>query len=96
MAALDELFEVMVREGASDLHISSGYPPFFRIHGHMIKINSPALTPEKCKKLIFETMSAEQSQIFERKMELDWSYQLPEVARFRANAFIQIDGYGAV
>jgi twitching motility protein PilT len=96
MAALDELFQVMVREGASDLHISSGYSPYFRIHGHMIKLNSPVLTPEKCKKIIFETMTPEQSKIFEQRMELDWSYALPEVARFRANAFVQQEGYGAV
>ena len=96
MATLDELFHVMIREGASDLHLSPFYPPFFRINGHMIKLNTAALTPDKCQKLISETMSEEQNQYFKQELELDWSYQLPGHARFRANAFLQNDGMGAV
>jgi twitching motility protein PilT len=96
MAALDELFELMLREGASDLHVSSGYPPFFRVHGHMIKLDTPALSAQKCERLIRETMSEEQAQYFEGQLELDWSYQIPGVARLRANAFLQNEGIGAV
>jgi twitching motility protein PilT len=87
----------MLKEGASDLHIAPGYPPFFRIHGHMIKLNSPALPAEKTQKYFTETMSEEQLKKFKRKWEYDWSYQLTDgTARFRANAFNQVDGMGAV
>jgi twitching motility protein PilT len=96
MAALDKLFNLMIQEGASDLHISSGYPPFFRVHGHMIRLNSPSLKSHKAESLIFETMNAEQIKKFTRYMELDWSYTLPGVARFRCNAFNQAHGMGAV
>lgn len=96
MAALDELFQVMVKEKASDVHITTGYSPYFRIHGHMIKLNMNVLTPEKAQKLIYETMSEDQIKTFEKKWELDWSYQVPGLARFRANAFIQNEGVGAV
>jgi twitching motility protein PilT len=96
MAALDELFQYMVQEGASDLHIAPGYPPFFRLHGHMIKLNTAPLTSDKCERIILETMSQEQLEVFRNNWELDWSYQLVGQARFRANAFIQNDGVGAV
>lgn len=86
----------MIKEGASDLHISSGYAPFFRVHGHMIKLNTPALSAEKCKKLIYETMSEAQNKLFRRQLELDWSYSIPGQARFRSNAFVQHNGIGAV
>lgn len=95
-ARLDELFQHMITEGASDLHISTGYPPFFRIHGHMVKLSVPSLSAEKCERYISETMSADQFQIFKGKLELDWSYQFENKARLRANAFQQIDGMGAV
>lgn len=96
MAALDELFHYMIQEGASDLHIAPNYPPFFRINGHMIKLNTAALSPEKSEKIIFETMSPEQNAYFRNNFDLDWSYQLVGQARFRANAFVQSDGVGAV
>lgn len=86
----------MVKEGASDLHISTGYPPFMRINGHMIKLNSPPLSAEKCEKVILQTMNQEQIQIFRSKLEYDWTYQLVGTARFRANAFLQSEGMGAV
>lgn len=96
MAVLDELFQAMVKEGASDLHIAPTYAPFFRIHGHMIRINTGTLSAERCAQLISETMSSEQREIFQNNLELDWSYSIPGVARFRANAFYQNDGMGAV
>jgi twitching motility protein PilT len=96
MAKLDELFQIMVKEGASDLHLSSGSPPFFRIFGHMVQLKMPVMTAERCEKLIRETMAEDHLKTFHRKMDLDWSYLLPDVGRFRANAFMQIGGIGAV
>ncbi len=86
----------MLQESASDLHLAPGYPPFFRIHGHMIKLNTAVLTPEKSERIICETMAQDQLQIFRENLELDWSYKIPGEARFRANAFIQNDGVAAV
>jgi twitching motility protein PilT len=96
MAKLDELFNLMVKEGASDLHISSGYSPYFRMNSHMLKLNLAPLTPEKALKYITETMSQTHFEKFKSELELDWSYKLPGVGRFRANAFWQENGVGAV
>lgn len=96
MARLDELFNLMVEEGASDLHISAGYPPFLRIHGHMVKLNVAPLSAEKCEKLILETMPNEKAKEFSVKLEMDWSYSISGLARFRANSFFQAEGMGAV
>lgn len=96
MAVLDELFHLMIKEGASDLHLASGAPPFFRIYGHMVQLNTKPLTPERCEKLILETMSEEQTKKFNRNLELDWSYHIAGAGRFRANAFQELNGMGAV
>lgn len=96
MARLDELFNLMVKEGASDLHLSSGYSPFFRLHSHMLKLKLAPLSAEKCLKYITETMSENQFNKFKKDLELDWSYKIPGIGRFRANAFWQENGVGAV
>jgi twitching motility protein PilT len=96
MAKLDELFNLMVKEGASDLHLSSGYSPFFRLHSHMLKLKLAPLSPDKCLKYITETMSEAQFMKFKKELELDWSYKIPGIGRFRANAFWQENGVGAV
>ncbi|MCB0407677.1 MAG: type IV pilus twitching motility protein PilT [Bdellovibrionales bacterium] len=96
MAKLDELFNLMVKEGASDLHVSTGYSPYFRMNSHMLKLNLAPLTPEKALKYISETMSQSHFDRLKKDLELDWSYRLPGVGRFRANAFWQENGIGAV
>ena len=96
MAKLDELFNLMVKEGASDLHISSGYAPYFRMNSHMLKLNLAPLSPDKALKYITETMSQAHYERFKKTLELDWSYRIPGVGRFRANAFWQENGAGAV
>ncbi|MDZ4082113.1 MAG: type IV pili twitching motility protein PilT, partial [Bdellovibrionales bacterium] len=79
---------MMVKQGASDLHISATYPPFIRLHGHMIRLNMPPLSPQAAEKLVFATMNEDQAKTFKRNLELDWSYNIEGVGRFRANAFI--------
>lgn len=95
-SGIEQIFEMMVKQGASDLHISSTYPPFLRLHGHMIRLNMPPLSPQAAEKLVYATMTDEQIKTFKRKLELDWSYKIEGVGRFRANAFIQYGGIGAV
>ncbi|MCX7978065.1 MAG: type IV pilus twitching motility protein PilT [Bdellovibrionaceae bacterium] len=96
MAAIDELFKLMVESGASDLHIASGAPPYLRIHGNMIPLNYRELSGQDVQGLIFEILSEKQKRSFIEKWELDCTYTLQGVARFRCNVFMQRKGLGAV
>ncbi len=92
MAKLDDLFKIMIDQKASDLHLSSGSAPFFRIHGHMVKLDMGETSHERCEKLIFETLNERQIALLKKKLNLDWSYHLDGVGRFRANAYYQLRG----
>ncbi|MBQ9017695.1 type IV pilus twitching motility protein PilT [Candidatus Saccharibacteria bacterium] len=82
------LLEECVRRKASDLHIQYGIPPILRIDGALIAIpNTPALTEEHLKNLIFATMDEGQQKIFLKDKEFDYSFSFGDVARFRVNAF---------
>ena len=72
-SGIEQIFEMMVKQGASDLYISATYPPFLRLHGHMIRLNMPPLSPQAAEKLVYATMTDEQIKTFKRKLELDWS-----------------------
>ncbi len=96
MAKIDALFKMMQQQGASDLHISSGAPPIFRLHGEMIRIKSPDLTNEQAKALLFEILDDEQKQTFEETRDLDFAYAVPGLARFRGNILDSHRGIAAV
>jgi twitching motility protein PilT len=96
MAQIDQLFKVMVAQNASDLHLSSGSPPFLRIHGEMIKLEHPALDNEGVQALVFEVLSEKQKRLFIENWELDCSYAVNGLGRFRCNVFMQRRGLGAV
>ncbi len=96
MAKIDRLFKLMKQQGASDLHISTGAPPILRLHGEMQRLNYPPLTPEQSRGLLFEILSEKQRADFEESRDLDFAYQLPEVARFRGNIFDSHRGIGGV
>ena len=96
MAKIDDLFKLMKEEGASDLHLTSGSAPALRLHGEMVKLNYRDLTAEECQALIFEILTEKQKRNFIEKWELDCSYQLDGVGRFRVNVFMQRKGIGAV
>jgi len=85
MAKIDALFKLMKQQGASDLHISSGAPPIFRLNGEMEKLNYPPLTDQQARALLFEILTDEQRAGFEGRRDIDFAYALPEVARFRGN-----------
>jgi twitching motility protein PilT len=85
MAKIDSLFKLMKQQGASDLHISTGAPPLFRLHGEMEKLNYPPLTDQQARGLLFEILTKEQLEAFEETRDLDFAYALPGVARFRGN-----------
>ncbi len=84
---LDDLLQEVVQLGASDLHITPGLPPVFRIDGALRPGNYEKLTPVDTQRLIYDIMTDEQIQRFEANWELDFSYTLGKVARFRVNVF---------
>ncbi len=92
-----QLLDFAVQQGASDVHLSSGEPPMFRIHGNMKKLNVPAISKEQAHKMIFDIMNDNQQKKFTEELEADFSIALPgEKARFRVNAFVQRRGESAV
>lgn len=95
MARLDDLLRQMKAQGASDLHLAAGSAPYLRVNGEMVKQNYRSVSPETCKSLIFEILNKTQRGHFEANWDLDLSYALPGVGRFRANVFMQRNGIGA-
>lgn len=96
MAAIDDLFKIMVEQGASDLHLTSGAPPFLRLHGKMAPLNYKELSSQEVQGLLFEILTEKQKKTFIEKWELDCAYTLPGIARFRCNVFMQRKGLAAV
>lgn len=96
MATIDDLFRLMVEQKASDLHITSGAPPFLRLHGNMIPLNYRQLSNQDVQGLIFEILSEKQKKSFVEKWELDFAYVVEGLGRFRCNIFMQRKGLGAV
>ena len=96
MAKLDELLIMMKQHHASDLHLSSGSAPYLRVHGEMLKLNYREVANEVCQSLIFQILTEKQKELFIENWELDFSYPLPDVGRFRVNVFMQRHGIAAV
>src|SRR5438128_4465604 len=96
MARLDELLRQMKLEGASDLHLTSGSAPYMRINGEMVKLKYRTISAETCDGLIFEILTDKQRELFKENWDLDLSYPLSGVGRFRVNVFMQRNGVSAV
>lgn len=96
MAQIDKLFKVMIAQNASDLHLSAGAPPYLRVHGEMMRMDHPSLNSEAVQSLVFEILSEKQRKQFIDNWELDCSYQVDGLGRFRVNVFMQRRGLGAV
>jgi len=96
MARIDALFKMMKEQGASDLHLSTGAPPIFRLHGDMVRLNFKSLSHEELTAILFEILSEKQREEFESRRDLDFAYAIPGFARFRGNVFMQHKGIGAV
>ncbi len=91
-----ELLAFSVKNKASDLHLSAGLPPMIRVDGDIRRINIPALDHKEVHALIYDIMNDKQRRDYEEFLETDFSFALPNVARFRVNAFNQERGAGAV
>lgn len=96
MAKIDQLFRIMFEKGASDLHLAAGASPSLRLHGEMVALEFPALSNEEVQFLVFEILNEKYKKNFIETWELDCSYTLAGVARFRCNVFMQRKGLGAV
>ena len=89
MLTLNELLQFATEQGASDIHLTVGLPPVLRIHKELVFLEEDKLTPEDTAEMMFSIMSDHQREVFKKKLEYDFSYGLPGVARFRVNAFFQ-------
>jgi len=87
--AMYELLKACVEADASDLHITTYIPPRLRVHGALKDIDHPPLTPSETKEVIYSIMTDKQKKLFEDKWELDFSFGVKELGRFRANVFMQ-------
>jgi twitching motility protein PilT len=97
MAQLDRIFQQMVKHGASDLHLTCNMRPMLRESGEIVPIEGEeALTPEMMVKLLGELAPKAKWEEFQQSGDLDFAYELPGVARFRANYFVDNRGVGAV
>jgi twitching motility protein PilT len=86
---IQELLQIAVEKDASDLHITTHVPPRLRIHGTLISLDHPPLTPAETKNLIYALLTDRQKKMFEEKMELDFSFGVQDLGRFRGNVFMQ-------
>ncbi|BFM13429.1 type IV pilus twitching motility protein PilT [Simiduia litorea] len=93
---ITELLAFSAKQGASDLHLSSGLPPMIRVDGDVRRINLPPMQHKQVHGLIYEIMNDRQRKDYEEFLETDFSFEVPGVARFRVNAFNQNRGAGAV
>jgi twitching motility protein PilT len=91
-----ELLAFSVKTNASDLHISAGLPPMIRVDGDIRRINVPALDHKTVHSLIYDIMNDKQRKDYEEFLETDFSFEIPDLARFRVNAFNHNRGAGAV
>jgi twitching motility protein PilT len=91
-----ELLAFSVKHNASDLHLSSGLPPMIRVDGDIRRVNVPALEHKTVHALVYDIMNDKQRKDYEEFLEVDFSFEIPGLARFRVNAFNQDRGAAAV
>jgi len=96
MQTLPELLHTMVQMEGSDLHITTNTPPQIRVHGHLVRLQAPDLSPSDTKQLAYSVLTDAQKKRFEETMELDFSFGIKGLARFRVNMFNQRGSVGAV
>jgi len=96
LTSIDDLLEQMAELNASDLHITTGSPPVYRIRGEIVRVaDLDSFTPDDTRALLYRILSSEQQKHFELQRQLDFAYALPGVARFRVNVYYQREAVGA-
>ncbi len=96
MAQIDAFFKLMNEQGASDLHMVAGQQPLLRIHGDMERVRYNVLDNDELKKMLYEIISEDKIKLFEETGDIDFGYEIPGLARYRGNLFMQKYGVGAV
>lgn len=93
---ISDLLAFSVKNKASDLHLSAGLPPMIRVHGDVRKINVPSMDHTQVHDMVYDIMNDGQRKMYEETLECDFSFEIPNLARFRVNAFNHNRGSGAV
>ena len=93
---ITQLLSFAVKNNASDLHLSAGVPPIIRVDGDVKRVNMPALTHKEVHSMVYDIMNDKQRKDYEDFLETDFSFEIPNLARFRVNAFNQNRGAAAV
>ena len=96
MAKIDAFFKLMNEQGASDLHLTSGLPPALRIRGEIERIKYKVLDSDDLRGMLYEIAPEQKIKTFEETGDIDFGYEIPGLARYRANFFMQKNGVGAV
>ena len=96
MAKIDAFFELMDQVGASDLHLASGAQPILRVRGEMERVKFPPLDSDELKSMLYEIAPEYKVKVFEETGDVDFGYEIPGKARYRANFFNQKNGVAAV
>ena len=96
MAKIDAFFKLMNEQGASDLHLASGLPPALRLRGEIERIKYKNLTNDELRGMLYEITPEDKIKVFEETGDVDFGYEIPGLARYRANFFMQKNGVGAV
>jgi twitching motility protein PilT len=93
---ITELLAFSVKNKASDLHLSAGLPPMIRVNGDVRRINLPAMDHKDVHSMVYDIMNDSQRKHYEETLECDFSFEIPNLARFRVNAFVQNRGAASV
>jgi twitching motility protein PilT len=96
MSRIDAFFKLMAEQHASDLHLATNNPPMLRIHGELVRVDFPPLKADELKAMVYEIAPEGKIKVFEETNDVDFGYEVPGVARYRANFFQQKYGIGAV
>lgn len=96
MARIDAFFKLMNEQGASDLHLTAGQPPALRIRGDIERIKYKVLDNDELRSMLYEISPEDKIKVFEESGDIDFGYEIPGLARYRANFFMQKNGIGAV
>ena len=91
-----DLLTFVVKNKASDLHLSAGLSPMIRVNGELRRVNLPIINHDDMRKMIYTIMSEDQRRFYEENLECDFSFSIAQIARFRTNVFVQQRGIGAV
>ncbi|HIL71155.1 MAG TPA: type IV pilus twitching motility protein PilT [Verrucomicrobia bacterium] len=96
MAKIDRFFNLMMEQGASDLHLASGSPPILRINGELQRVDYAEMESDDLREMLYDITPEHKIKVYEETGDVDFGYEIPNVSRFRANFFNQMNGCAAV